>query len=76
MALSRLADRHELPAIYTQREYVKLGGLSSYSADFADVYRQARLYPARILKGAAPSDLPVQHGIAGWQWRPPLSRPK
>jgi len=55
-----LAERHRLPAIYAQKEYVDDGGLMSYGADFSDLFRRAAVYVDKILKGAKPADLPVQ----------------
>jgi putative tryptophan/tyrosine transport system substrate-binding protein len=55
-----LADKHRFPAIYFQREFVDEGGLMSYGADFADLYRRAAVYVDKILKGANPGELPVQ----------------
>jgi putative ABC transport system substrate-binding protein len=55
----RLAGRYELPALYTQREFVLAGGLISYGTSLATGYRQAGLYTGRILDGATPAELPV-----------------
>jgi putative ABC transport system substrate-binding protein len=54
-----LAARYSLPAIYDRREFAAVGGLISYGTQFVDVFRQAGIYVARILKGARPSELPV-----------------
>jgi len=58
--LVELAARYAVPTIYTLREFVQAGGLISYGASISDTYRMAGLYAARILKGAKPSELPVQ----------------
>ena len=55
-----LAARHRVPAVYSVRAFVAAGGLMSYSTDRVDMYRQAASYVDRILRGAAPADLPVQ----------------
>ena len=55
-----LAARHRVPAGFEQRKNAEAGGLMSYGADRAAVYRQVGTYAARILKGDKPADLPVQ----------------
>jgi putative ABC transport system substrate-binding protein len=52
--------QHRLPAVYAWRFYVTSGGLMSYGTDVIDQYRRAASYVDRILRGAKPSDLPVQ----------------
>jgi putative ABC transport system substrate-binding protein len=55
-----LAARYKLPAIYSYRLFTRSGGFISYGVDLADQYRQAASYVDLVLKGAKPSDLPVQ----------------
>ena len=55
------ASMHRLPAMYPIRNfYMAEGGLISYGVDLRDIYRQPASYVDKILKGAKPSDLPVQ----------------
>jgi putative tryptophan/tyrosine transport system substrate-binding protein len=58
--LIALAARYRLPAVYFARLFAAGGGLMSYGTDVFDVFRQAASYIDRILRGAAPADLPVQ----------------
>jgi putative ABC transport system substrate-binding protein len=60
MQIVALADRFRLPAVYPYRYYTAQGGLLSYGVDNVDLFVQAAPYIDRILKGAKPSDLPVQ----------------
>ena len=56
-----LAARYRLPAIYPFAFYAKQGGLISYGFDATDQFRQGAVYADKILRGAKPGDLPVQH---------------
>jgi putative ABC transport system substrate-binding protein len=55
-----LAARYRLPAVYPYRYFAEIGGLLSYGSDALDQYRRAATYADRILRGAKPSELPVQ----------------
>ena len=55
-----VVKRQRLPTVYPFRYYVLAGGLASYGPDPIDQYKRAAKYVDRILKGAKPSDLPVQ----------------
>jgi ABC-type uncharacterized transport system substrate-binding protein len=49
-----------LPMIAEIREFVVVGGLASYGASRADLWRRAADYVVKILQGEKPGDLPVQ----------------
>ena len=55
-----LAARNHVPAVYQLPVNVRHGGLRSYGADFADIFRRAASYVDRVLRGVMPSELPVQ----------------
>jgi putative ABC transport system substrate-binding protein len=57
------AVKSRLPAIYSRREFVEEGALMSYDASPNDLSRRAAWYVDKILKGAKPSDLPVEQPI-------------
>ena len=56
----KLAAQHRLPAVYSGRDFVTLGGLMSLGPDRVDQYRRAAAYVDRILRGEKPGDLTVQ----------------
>jgi ABC-type uncharacterized transport system substrate-binding protein len=56
----QLAMKHRLPTIYQSGDFVVEGGLMSYGPSLADEFRHAATYVDKILKGAKPSDLPVE----------------
>jgi putative ABC transport system substrate-binding protein len=54
------AAKRRLPTMYPYREMVKAGGLMSYSPSYQDLFRRAAAYVDKILRGAKPSDLPIE----------------
>jgi len=52
--------KRRLPSMSREREFVEAGGLMSYGVHYPDLYRRAGVYVGKILKGAAPADLPVE----------------
>ena len=55
-----LVAKHRLPTVYTSRDFVDTGGLMTYGANLADLFRRAATYVDKILKGTKPGDLPVE----------------
>ena len=58
--VTALAAKHRLPASYVSRYFVTNGGLISHGPNFSDLAFRAGGYADKILKGAKPSDLPVE----------------
>jgi putative tryptophan/tyrosine transport system substrate-binding protein len=55
-----LAERHRLPAVYSYGFYARIGGLVAYSDSSWGQFQSAASYIDRILRGAKPSELPIQ----------------
>jgi putative ABC transport system substrate-binding protein len=58
--IAALALQHGIPSIALQRDFANAGGLLTYGPNGPDIYRLKGIYAGKILKGAKPSDLPVQ----------------
>jgi len=58
-----LAARHRLPTMHTSRTFVEAGAFASYGRNLFYQYRRAAQFVDRILKGAKPSDLPVEQSL-------------
>jgi putative ABC transport system substrate-binding protein len=59
-ALASFAIAQRLPSMFGWSEYVQSGGLMSYGANQRDAHARLASYAGRILKGARPSDLPIE----------------
>jgi ABC-type uncharacterized transport system substrate-binding protein len=59
--ISELIVKHRLPAIADGRQFAEGGVLLTYSTDFVELYKRGADYVARILRGAKPGDLPIEH---------------
>jgi putative tryptophan/tyrosine transport system substrate-binding protein len=55
-----LVEQNRIPAIHSDQEWPEAGGLISYGANRADLFRRAAVYVDKILRGAKPGDLPVE----------------
>jgi putative ABC transport system substrate-binding protein len=60
LPLAELALKHRLPTMFGNRDNAVAGGLMSYAPNYVDLHRRAAVYIDKILKGAKPSELPVE----------------
>ena len=58
--LADLVVKHRLPAIFNHAEFVRFGGLMSYSVNTADMIGRLAGYADKIIRGAKPADLPIE----------------
>jgi putative ABC transport system substrate-binding protein len=58
--LAELAAKNRLPAIYGIEEHVRAGGLMAYAASRPEIFRRAATFVDKILRGAKPSDIPIE----------------
>jgi putative ABC transport system substrate-binding protein len=58
--IGKMLVKHRAIAMLPWKEYVVAGGLMSYSPDIVAIWRKASTYVDRILRGAKPSELPVE----------------
>jgi putative ABC transport system substrate-binding protein len=56
----KLSSQRSLPVASIYKDFAEAGGLFAYGPDLDHVYRRAAYYVARVLKGAKPSELPVE----------------
>jgi putative ABC transport system substrate-binding protein len=58
--ITALALTDHLPSMFHNEEFVKVGGLLSYGANVPAIFRRSAVFVDKIVKGAKPSDLPVE----------------
>ena len=55
-----LSEQYRFPAIYQWKEHVEAGGLVSFGPNLASLWRQAGTIVAKVLRGATPSEIPIE----------------
>jgi len=60
MQIVEFVAKSRLPAMYPYRDFVVAGGLMSYGPSYEDLFRRSATYVDKILRGAKPSDLPIE----------------
>jgi putative ABC transport system substrate-binding protein len=58
--LCELSLAHRLPTIFSNRAYLRAGGLMSYGPDLEGAFHRSAYFVDRILKGAKPAELPIE----------------
>jgi putative tryptophan/tyrosine transport system substrate-binding protein len=58
--LIALSEKHKLLTVWEHRQFTEAGGIISYGADIADLYRASARQVDRLLKGAKASEMPVE----------------
>jgi putative tryptophan/tyrosine transport system substrate-binding protein len=58
VTLVELAAKHRLPAMYTWRDYVEIGGLMSHAMDLMELARSGAYQMGKVLSGTNPGDIP------------------
>ena len=62
--IAALALQHKLPAIYWSQRFAEVGGLMAYGPSMPHLWQRAAAHVDKILKGAKPTDLPVEQPMA------------
>jgi putative tryptophan/tyrosine transport system substrate-binding protein len=58
--LAAAAAKHGMPTMFSNRDYIRAGGLMSYGPNLAENFRRAAIIVDKILKGASPAQIPVE----------------
>ncbi len=60
ISIIEFARKRQIPTMFSQRAPIDAGGLISYGPSYADLFRRAAFYVDKIVKGAKPSELPIE----------------